>query len=302
MLRLRLYCLLFSLAGNTLVSAQVYNYLPVSYSDPETNPSITTSDRYNNYISLQHQNSFSSVNPLSISRFSYAKNLEKIFCGTAITIANTNDRNHIYRHAALSFAYRNVLFNSVYLRVGASYKLIQLHSLSGTFDYFSFLPSVSTEQKKFTSNLNLNLAVASSYERYYFSFSALNFFASNQNDSLSLFPKYYLLQAGNLVSLFGGKKNNSEISFQLLNKQNQAENQNSFFMNLYWDKALSRKWSLLIGGRTGMSKNSFYQFIPTLSLYSKKLMASVQYSFFITDNDLPMVFPSSFQMNLNFKL
>lgn len=302
MFRLRIYCQLFCLAGNTLVSAQVYNYLPVSYSDPETNPSITTSEGYHNHIHLQHQNSFSTTDPFSISRISFSRNLEKIFCGTAITLTNTNYRNHTYHHAALSFAYRNVLFNSVYLRAGASYKLIQNNSSPGAFDYFSFIPSSSTGFRKFSGNMNLNLAVASSYERYYFSFSALNFFVSGQNDSLTIFPKYYLMQAGNLASLFGKRKTNSEISFLFLNKQNQAGNQNSFFMNLYWDKPISRKWGLLSGGRVGMSKNSFYQFIPTLSLYSKKLMASVQYSFFIKANDLPMLLPSTFQMNLNLKL
>lgn len=301
MLRLKLYCLLFCLAGNSLVSAQVYNYFPVSYSDPETNPSITTSDRHNNYLNLQHQNSFSSANPFSISRISYTKNLERIFCGTALTATNTNFGNHTYNHYALSFAYRNILFNSVYLRIGATYKLVQ-NNANGNFDYFIYSPSNDLNTKQLSGNVNMNIALASSLERYYFSFSALNLFPQPQNDSLSFFPKYYLFHAGNLASLFKRNKNNSEISFTVFKRTMDSFQQWNFFLNAYFDKAISRKWGMLLGGRIGLAKSSYFQFIPTLSLYSRNFQASVQYSFFVADDIITPILIPTFQMNLNFKL
>jgi hypothetical protein len=290
-------------AGNTFVSAQVYNYLPVSYSDPETNPTITVSDRYQNSLYFQHQNSFSSANPLSISRVSISRNLEKIFCGTALTLTNSNFKNHTYNQYAIGFAYRNVIFNSVYLRLGVTGKLVQNNASPGYYDYFSFTEAPTAITNQFNGNLNLAAALSSSHERYYCSFSALNVNLANKNDSLLLFPKYYVMHAGNLASFFRSNRN-SEISFTALVKKgnNDSANQWSLFMNAYYYMALSRSSGLLLGGRTGMISGSGYQFIPSVSLQKSNFMGSFLYSFFTTTNENTITYIPTFQINLNFML
>lgn len=300
MLRLSLYCLLFCVALNNFVSAQVYNYFPFSYYDAETNPTITVSERYDKVLNIQHQNSFSSANPFSISRIGFSKSIDRIFCGTALTVTNTNFRNTTYNQYALSFAYRNVLFNSVYVRAGITGKLVQNNS-SGYHDYFSHISSGDAALKKIGSNFNLNFAISSSMERYYLSFSALNFFPSVSTDSIVVFPKYYLIQAGNLLSLLR-RTDNSEISFTFFTKQNQNGNQLNFFTNIQFDLKLNRSGGLLIGGKIGIAQNSFYQFIPSVSVYTQNLLASFQYSFFQKQNDYSSLLVSTYQLNLNIKL
>ncbi len=300
MLRLSLYCLLFCLAQNTFVSAQVYNYFPFSYYDAETNPTITVSERYDKVLNIQHQNSFSSANPFSISRIGFTKNLERIFCGTALTVTNTNFRNKTYNQMALSFAYRNVLFNSVFVRLGVTGKLIQNDS-PAYFDYFSTITSGDVIAKKISGNFNLNFSIATTMERYYLSFSALNLFPSAPIDSLAVFPKYYLMQAGNLLSLFK-RTDNSEISFTFFVKENQNGSRLNAFTNIYYDLKLNRRSGLLIGGKIGMAQNSFYQFIPTLSWYTRNFLASFQYSFFQKLDDYPSLLVPTYQLNLNIKL
>jgi hypothetical protein len=293
--------LLFFIVANTLATAQVYHYMPLTYMDAEINPSVVLSDRYKAKQMIQHANSFSQTNPFSISRITLQKKLDRIFCGTALTLANVNQQNHTFNYAALSFAYRTILFDELYLRAGVTGKLIQNNAGPGYFDLFSFHPDENSGIKQFSGNFNYNFSITSSLERYYVSFSMLNHQPFAPTDSV-LFPVYYQIQAGNLASLINRSLTNNVISFSYFSKKgNDGRMERNYYTNLFFEWKLSRKASMLFGGRTGYSSEKYFNFIPSICFLNSNFMVTVSYSFY-TSQPVTTYFVPSFQTQLNLNL
>ena len=93
---------------------QVYNYQVPNLHNLETNPSILSSEKFDQRAKLTHLNSFSSTNPFNYSSFRYSNYLESSFIGYGLTLNRTSYGGGVtHYHAGLGFGYRNVLFNKL---------------------------------------------------------------------------------------------------------------------------------------------------------------------------------------------
>lgn len=301
----RIVFLLFILVVSPVVG-QVYNYIPIVHSDFETNPSIlASSDLTINRVQLIHQNSFSASNPFSMSTLRISKYFKSSFTGIGLTLNNTNYRsNNGYNHVGLSMGYRNILFNTFFIKIGATYKLINTHSPVDVFD--GYLPiSKDTLKNRFNSSLNLSFALSTNADRYYISFGLLNRQLPWDRAANSVqFPQYYVMNIGNLMSLF--RKENSEISYTAFIKKSVIDNSQTFsqYINLKWNLRFSRNTMIPYGARIGYAENSFYQISPFVGLYNynHRLMISLSENVYLQKHSFHTKYNSTSQLNLNYFL
>jgi hypothetical protein len=285
---------------------QVYNYSPINYRDIETNPAIVASESKNNQVNINHINTFSAASPFSITSVELSKYFKSIFSGFGVTMNNTTMKDGIhYNYIALSAAYRNILFNKAHIKIGATYKLISANAPSGSFDYYSFIPSGANRQRNVTANLNLSLLVSSPSDKYFISISSLN---NNRlwngvNQSIQ-FPKYYVFHLGNLMSLFDGANRGSEISltafsaYSLVNKKtiyNEAIDF-KFVLNV------TRSCSIRYGSRVGYTESRYMQYTPFITFFKRKSAVTFSYNFYSKENNIQSVYPSTIQLNLIYNL
>jgi len=262
--------------------SQVYNYIPIHYNDFETNPSVLACELLDRRFQAIHNNSLFRHNAFALSSVKVSKYYEDIFCGLGFSLNNTIvGKQTNYNHAAISGAYRNVLLNKIYVKVGASYKIINTNSFAGAFDYYSFKPSNTKKNAYISNNLNLSLSFASSMERYYMSFAVLNMNLPLTPKGKEIeFPRYYALNAGNLMSLFYRSSANDELSYSGFGKVG-ASNKLEFshYVNLKFKFYVNRYSIIQYGIRMGGTQKDFYQFTPMLTYHRDRVLINMSYSF-----------------------
>jgi len=280
---------------------QVYNYTPIIHNDIETNPSLLASDKMNNRIQLYHQNSFSSLNTFSYSSLKLSKYFEPSFLGIGLSINNTSMGNSIsYNHIGLGAGYRNVLFNKIYLKLGATYKIINTNSPYGSFDYFLFVPSAPTSYRKFNDGLNLALSFSSASDRYYVSMNLLNPDLPWHKTNIDIqFPTYYVLNVGNAMRFFDGDLN-SELSYSGFGKYSAFKNKMTYshYINIKLNTQLTRRSSFQYGSRLGFAENDYFHFLPFITYYNSKLALSLSYNFHLSKIKFTPKYISTTSLNL----
>lgn len=287
------------------IYSQVYNYTPIIHNDIETNPAILASPKVDNRVQLIHQNSFSSINPFSFNSLRLSKYFESSFLGLGLSLNNTNLGSFNYNHIGIGAGYRNVLFNKVYLKLGATYKLVNTNSPSGIFDYYSFTPSGFLSKSIIKDNVNLALSFTSSPDdRSYVSFGLLNLdLPWGKTNNSTQFPKYYVLNVGNLMTFFDRDKN-SEISYTAFGKLSATSNKIIFsqYINLKFNLSFSRKSSFQYGSKIGFTENAYYHFIPFITYYRRKFAVSVSYNLHLDKVKFNQIYYSTAQINITYIL
>lgn len=268
----------------TSIYGQVYNYVPINHNDFETNSSILASNNMNNRVQLIHLNTFSSSQLFSMSSLRVSKYFESSFLGVGLSLNNTNMGNGIsYNHVALGCSYRTLLLNTIYLKLGGAYKIIETNISSGNFNSFSVDSPELTNSMNIKTNMNLSVSFSSSKDRYYISFGRLNGnFPREKTIPDIQFPTYYTVNIGNLMSVLSQKKN-SEISYSAFTKSiDSPDNKTTFsqYINLKFEHPLTRRNSLLYGARIGYAENAYFHLIPFISCFSKKLVITASYNFY----------------------
>jgi hypothetical protein len=268
-------------AGNSF--CQVYNYAPIIHNDIETNPAILASENMNDRVQFMQQNTFSEKNPFSYTSLRFSKYFKSCFSGVGLSINNTcMENNSNYKHIGIAAAYRNILFNKVFIKFGACYKFIYSNLSMGEFNDYSFYAPNYTSDPIIKSNMNLALSFSSASDRYYVSLGRLNcslpWHKWGSADSL-IFPNYYVINAGNFINLFSKNRNGAkEISYSAFFK-GYGEKTFSQYINIKLNLALTRRSGLQYGIRAGYAENAYFHFIPFLTFYKKKIAASLSYSY-----------------------
>lgn len=263
------------------LSGQVYNHTPLSYFDFDANPSALTSTELHKRGQFFSAHSFSTSNPMSATTVRYSKNIPSLFSGVGVSLSHTafGDRA-AYSTLGVSAGYRTVLFDRLYLRLGATYKLTNTNSPEGYFDYYSFKGLSSVKTSALNDKVNLSVALTSGFERFYVSYSYLNAALPWELSAQEIhFPRYHLVTAGNLFQIFNMRK--SELSYVGLVKLVDGGNQSevSHYLNLKLDARISRRHSLKYGAQLGVIGAKYIHFIPAITWYSDKLAVNFSCGF-----------------------
>lgn len=264
------------------VFAQVYNYNPINHYDPEINPAILASYKINNQIQLGHQNSFSSKMPFSMNSLRFSKYFPSAFSGLGLSVNNTNMGNNIYYNdIGLGAGYRNVLFNAILLKLGATYKLVNTSAPAGSFDHYSFTPSDTIKKKNTKGNMNLAMCFSlSDDDMFYISLGILNVDVPwNKTNNSIQFPTYNVINIGNFMNLFD--RRNSELSYTGFSKLSPTTNilTYSHYISFRFIKPFNRKSTLTYGSRIGFAENKYIHCIPFVGFYTRRLMFTLSYNF-----------------------
>lgn len=282
--------------------SQVYNYAPVIHNDIETNPAILASENMNDRVQLMQQNTFSEKNPFSYTSLRFSKYFQSCFSGVGLSINNTSMDNHVnYKHIGIGAGYRNILFNKVFIKLGACYKLTSSADTSISFDYYSteYKPLPMSDVRTVKNNLNLSLSFSSASDRYYISLGYLNLDLPWDNSHNVTFPTYFVINVGNLMSIFRGDKNGrKEISYSAFLKHASGETTFNQYVNVKLNLPLTRRSSIQYGIRAGYAENDYFHLIPFLTYYKKKFALSLSYSYRLNKKNLYTKPYSTTQINI----
>ncbi|MFC2111343.1 hypothetical protein ACFLQ5_02710 [Bacteroidota bacterium] len=266
----KIIVILFLLSTNSLVS-QVYNYLPISLSDIETNPSFVASNQNRFlFLSAAHINNFQKDESFSFNTVRVSKYFEDYFSGIGLIMSNVNIQDSIkYKYVGVSAAYRNILFEKVYAKVGINYKLMDIDAPEGNFTKYSFDFKDSLMTKSTKQNLNLSFTLSSPNEFYYVTYGMLNLSPSwvVNEDELSEFPTYNYLKIGNFLNFFGAE-DHRELSLLFIKERVKSANSPiSYYLTFINRTAITRKAIIKYGGDIGYVKNSYFNFRPSIKYY-----------------------------------
>ncbi|MFT7614207.1 MAG: hypothetical protein ACI9J3_003189 [Parvicellaceae bacterium] len=281
--------------------SQVYNYSIPSLQNIETNPAILSTKKFDNRVKLTHENRFSSTNPFNYTSFRYSKYLESKFVGFGVTLNKTSLGQGVgYNHVGFGVGYRNVLFNKLYLRLGAMYKVNQIKAPPGEFNYFQFTSMEVSSATDITHNLNWSVILGKNNNQQFISFSHMNAKLPGLESSSFTMPQYYSVTAGNFLS-FLSRKPETKITYNGIVKKIGDTTTVSHYMNIQVNANLSRKVGLKIGARVGINNGSNYHLAPMISVYSKKMAVQAYYNLFIKKKDIYTEIPQSTQFSFTYK-
>lgn len=296
---------IFIFLTSKMLSGQVYNYFPLHYNDFETNPASLVNDMRHDRLQLYHNQSYATSDPFLHSSLRWSKFLESSFTGIGLGLNHTQQNRKSYSHLTVAGAYRNILFNSLYIKFGAAYKLNALYSSQGGYyDNFFFQSDSSSTAQLTSHNVNISLSLSSTYDRYYISFSRLNNPLPFLKDKNEVFPVNYVMNAGNLMSLFD-RNNQSELSWTLLARP-LSDNNKSLSLTNYLNVRLgifrARSYILQMGSRLGYDNAGFLHLAPGLIYHSDLISVSLTQNVYPTIKGFSARYTPNSSINLIYNL
>ena len=253
--------------------SQVYDYLPMSYNNIETNPSCVASKRNKFNTNLTHINNFRQENNFSFNNFNINKYLENIYSGIGLSVSNTNLYDSLrYNHIGLSYAYRNIIFDKVYVKLGINYKFIETKAPKGYFTKYNYQFSDSIITKTTTQNCNIALSFTSSREYFYLTLGMLNInpLWIDEENIMSEFPEYQYVKIGNFWNFIDAGTSN-ELSVLVIREKYNGLKQSFTFYATFYRKLLTfnRKTYLSFGGDIGYKDNSNIIIKPSILIVDR---------------------------------
>ncbi|HWY38410.1 MAG TPA: hypothetical protein VNY73_07610 [Bacteroidia bacterium] len=262
---------LLTLAISISVNGQVYNYDPVRHTNAEANPAYLASGRYRFTSSVTQQG-----NPFIPGKF-YQEAVklsvysQKYFVGLGLVsaLSHINDSTN-YRYVGIGAAYRTILLDKIYTRIGFMYKIIGLLSPPGNFTYYSFdAGNAGRSKQQINENINASVSFSSATDKYYISGGVLNYRSPLQAPgSSSFFPQYYFANLGDFARILGIE--NWEISYTAFIKKYTEQKSTPFSQYLLFLNSglrISRYSGIRYGARVGITDNTYLQYSPMLSYY-----------------------------------
>lgn len=266
-------CSLFFTDG---IQAQVYNYEPVRLSNTETNPSYLASDKSGRLFSYQHNGS--AYDPHHFYQDAIRCNYynPSFFTGFGLVASHTHVGDSAsYTTLGAGLAYRTVLFNKVFLRLGAMYKQTWYQGYGGKLTYYHFVSlAESAPVRKSMGNANLSFSMSSPGDKYFIAAGLLNYrLPSFKADTLLQLPSYAFITVGDFWKILGNSRTNNELSYTCILKRypGQSSLQLSHYMNTVFRLLqLSRIQQFRVGLRIGITDDRYLQYTPALSYYQKQ--------------------------------
>jgi len=286
---------------NGVVYSQEYPYEINQYQDIEKNPTFTLNEVTNNTFEYFHNGFLPGTNKFNSDKISYKHYFESIFSGAGIFFSRCQANDSVnYMYAGISVAYRNILFDKVYVKLGLAYKYIYNKSTNGIYDDHYFYTKDSSIAKNSYSNFNASIAFTSPSDYYFISAVICNV---NFNSEKSPFLVQYNINAGNLFSLLNAQRNNyCSITYLQNSTVDGKFYSRGYFSTLYTTLIINRRTSIRIGVSGGYLQNKYYNISPLLFFVKKKFALSFSYQYFIPYKTF--VVPTKYipQLNIIIKL
>ncbi len=267
--------------------SQVYNYLFPDISNIEINPAALASTKFESRLTAAHLNSMSGSRQFQHSSIRYSKYLSRLFSGVGLSINRTDYGNSSqYYHAGLGLGYRNVLFNSVFVRIGAMYKWNQIAAPPGNFEYLELRGPGGETVEQTRHSVNGSIMFSNEETSRYISISYLNYPLGSTTGVPHHFPRYLVWNVGNLLS-FDGIDHETRLIYTGFIKTLDAV-EVSHYLTIQKRLVISRSTSLLLASRAGTTVNEFYHLAPILTLYQRRWSLQALYNIHIGGTgDLP---------------
>ncbi len=285
--------------------SQEYPYEINQYQEFERNPAYTLNNLTNNTIDYSHKGFLPGINKFNSDKISFKHYFEGLFSGAGVFFSRNQTNDSVkYTCTGISAAYRNILFDKVYVKLGLTYKFIYNNSASGIYDDFSFYANDSALKRNSINNFNASVAFTSSSDYYFISAGICNInpFGKIYSEN-SPFLVQYSVNAGNFFSLLSAQKTNY-LSFTYL-QNTTAEGtfySRGYFSTLYTTIRLSRRTSLITGISGGYLQNKHYNIVPFIYYVKKKFILKLSTMFYIPFESSYVPYRYLPQLNIIIKL
>lgn len=275
--------LLFHLLVLPTGFAQVMHLSSISFDDISINPSVLSTSRLYQNLSVQQFNSYTSSPFVNHSKIQFSKKVFKPFMGAGISAQQTNFRGNSLTNIGLSFSYSTVLFNVIRFHAGVTGLAIRVSNNTSLIDFYERNSSINlVNQTKWMGNLNYSFALSYMNSQFYLSYSKAN---SNQfqniNDNFIHFNNYHIVQLGNLLG-FGGARERNHLSLIAVHVPQTLTEEaiQAYFTKVRINFSLTRKCNFIYGGTFGWHSNSIIQLIPTVGLSYRDYSYGLQFNYF----------------------
>lgn len=269
----------------SLVFSQLYPYSTEIYQNIERNPTYVLSPDYKTAVFFSHHGSLPGTNNYYSDEIKFQHYFERIFSGIGFFVShNSLNDSSGYNYAGFSAAYRNVLFDKAYVKIGIAYKLIKNKSVSGICDDFTIFSYDSIVKRNDISNFNASFTVSSPSDFYFFSVGICNvnpFVTYNTNKNPFLVQAHASI--GNIFSLFNSPLKNY-LSFTYLENMfpDGKFYSRGYFMTLWSVLRINRRTSVVCGLSGGCYEKRYYQITPFLKFAKTKFAIKVGGDFFVS--------------------
>jgi hypothetical protein len=264
------YILIALLLLTNLVAGQVYDDDPIRHNNFETNPAYLANGKSTINANFVHGGSGWPSKSFYYDACRVSFYNRNYFTGLGVTLNNTHvSDSAAYRYIGIGGAYRIVMFNKVYTKIGLLYKAMSYRTSPGYFGYHSFSRiNDGPVKNKWNDNLNVSLAFSSANDRFYISASLLNFQPWRTLDTNFSFPQYYVLNAGDLGKIM--RLLSWEITYTTFAQKYAGGNilsMSQYLTILYSGFNLTRHSKIRYGARLGWADEKYIHVNPILSYY-----------------------------------
>jgi hypothetical protein len=259
--------LLFFISTN----AQVYNYDPVRHSNFETNPSHLASGVFTRSISTTHHATLLSSDQFYYGSARISFYSKKLFSGAGLSLSTTrvND-SAAYSSAGIAFAYRTILFNKLYTKIGFMYKANFSTSQDVNFNYYSVTQATNEKSRgKFNQNINASLTFSSPEEKFYVSLGILNYTFAGKKERSQIFPVYYFLNIGDAGTIFDHRAWEIYYGGFAKTSTGSAQYAISNYITAIYSFPFTRSSKLRLGLRAGHDGENCLRYCPLVSWYQR---------------------------------
>ncbi len=304
-----LILLIFLAPLSNALLAQVYPYQPIDYFNTESNPSALADKKTDLLLSFNHAGIPVNQNEFRQYSGSFSKYFEGLFLGTGVYGGKVTLNDSInYQYGGIGVGYRTVIFNSIFLKLGANIKHLQLAHYSGQHSYYQFDHTAENSPVRNENNLNISLSVTLPSDALYFNIGILNIPLHQIHSS---FESYQYVSLGNLLRLID-KNTSSEISYTAINTGNVlALDQTSHYLNMTFGAKVSRKASIMLGGRYGWANQENFHCTPMIGFErylrygwvrkDRMIQLKLGYDLTYSSDDFNSIYPGQFQTYLTYK-
>jgi hypothetical protein len=255
------------------VHGQIYNYEPINHFNFETNPAILASDRFEQLVKVRHYGApLLSSNQFSETSIKASKYLNRFFTGAGISLTHTQQNDSIrYNQLAAGLAYRNVIFDKVYIKAGLLYKVLDVKAPNGFFTNYDFSALDGQLENSVHQNVNWSVSIASPSDFFHVSFGRLNAALPWGDDASTYFPIYDFINVGDfLKGVFPDRK--MELMYTAFRKKYSGLNYTPWSHYIMFSKQhrLTRKISMKTGFRAGIADEAYYHFNPFIAFFNSQ--------------------------------
>jgi hypothetical protein len=279
--------LLFHLMIMPSVFAQIIHLSSISFDDISINPSVLSTSRLQQNLTVQQFNSYTSIPFVNHSKIQFSKKVFRPFMGAGVSFQQTNFRGNSFTNIGLSYSYSTVLFNVIRFHAGVTGSAIRISNKTSLLDFYEqSLQEYPSNQTKWIGNLNYSFALSFMNSRFHLSYSTVNGhpFQTEDNNPIE-WNTSRIIQFGNFLAFSGVKERNYLGLIAVYTPLTLSEeNIQAYFIKVRLNIQLSRKSNFLYGGTFGWHSNGIIQLIPTVGMVFQSYSYGLQFNYFSKSN------------------